>query len=205
MSRPIHIGTVVTRYDRFVAVMRVMLPLSAGTIALLTFLWPLLGAGEESFVLRRDTMRRGGEEVRILAPVYRGTDNRDRAFSLHAAEALQGSIDTPLVGLSDMRAEMAMADNRTASVDAARGTYNKEEATVDVPGAVSFVTSDGYNLQASGTRLALDKKIIVSSEPVSGMTPLGQISADSFEIDIDERKAVFEGRVRLRTTPAPRD
>lgn len=204
MTAPIHIGPVVTRHDRFVRAMRLLLPTFAGVVALLTFLWPLLGAREDSFVLRRESMQRGGEEVRITAPVYRGTDNRDRAFALHAAEALQPTIDTPLVGLSDMRAEMVMSDDRHAVVSAANGRYDKDAATVEVPGAVSLVTSDGYNLEASGARLTLGEKKLASSEPVSGKTPLGQISADSFEIDIDERKAVFEGRVRLRTTPAPR-
>lgn len=204
MTVPIHIGTVVTRHDRFVRAMRLLLPAFAAILALLTFLWPLLGAGEDSFVLRRESMQRGGEEVRIVAPVYRGTDNRDRAFALHAAEALQSSADTPVVGLADMRAEMALADDRQATVSAGNGRYDKDAATVEVPGKVSLETSDGYNLEASAARLALGEKTLSSSEPVSGKTPLGQISADGFEIDIDERKAVFEGRVRLRTTPAPR-
>ncbi|RMD88421.1 MAG: hypothetical protein D6807_05790 [Alphaproteobacteria bacterium] len=204
MTPPHVIGRVVTRYDRFVAFMRIFLPALAVILAGMTFLWPLLHRPETSFVLNKEKLRRGDEEVRIIGPVYRGTDSLGRLFTLAAQEAVQSSPDAPRVALSGMTAEMLLGDGREARVTALAGSYDKATGLVHIPGELRFETSDGYALTAEDAVIDLRAKTIHSDRPVRGRAPLGTISAERFLIDVAARKAVFEGGVRAHTTPAPR-
>ncbi len=199
------IGRIVTRYDRYVMVMRILLPAIALAMAVFTFLWPLLHRPETSFVLNREKLQRGGEEVRIVGPVYRGTDSLGRLFTLAAREAVQSTPDAPLVVLHDMRARMDFPDQRVARVTAGEGRYEKASGTVRIPGALEFETSDGYALTARDAIIDLRARTIRSDRPVHGRAPLGEIEAQRFFIDIAARKAVFEDGVRAHTTPAPRE
>ncbi len=205
MSRAPAIGRIVTRYDRYVGVMRILLPAVALVMAVFTFLWPLLHRPATSFVLNREKMQRGGEEVRIVGPVYRGTDSLGRLFVLAAREAVQSTPDAPLVVLHDMTARMDFPDDRVARVAAAEGRYEKASGTVRIPGELRFETTDGYALSARDAVIDLRGKTIRSDKPVHGRAPLGEIEAQRFFIDIAARKAVFEDGVRAHTTPAPRE
>jgi len=197
---PVH-----TAYDRYVAVMRVTLGLGAAVLAALLFLWPLMRDEERSFVLNEERMRPAGETIRIVGPVYRGTDARDRLFTVAAEQAVQSSADDPLVALEGIAARMELGESRFATATAEDGVYDTDDEILSVPGPMMLETSDGYRLNAQAARVDLADKIVSSDQPVEGLGPLGRIEAQSFTIDIDGRKAVFEGNVRMRTTPAGRE
>ncbi len=203
-SQPVGGGIfqVVTPYDRYVAFMRPALVFIAVLSAGLSFLWPLLSRDETSFVFNQDHMERGEKEVRILGPTYSGTDAVNRLFTIRAEEAVQSSPDAPKVVLSGLVATMDLGDGRKASATAEEGIYDTATESVQVPGLMHLETSDGYRLDSYGTRLDLREKLVKSVRPVEGVGPLGRVRADGFVLDIDERKAVFEGNVKMRTTPA---
>lgn len=203
-SRPVAHGIfqVVTSYDRYVAVMRPTLIVFAVLCAGLSFLWPLLTRDETSFVFNQENMERGDKEVRVVGPTYRGTDAINRFFTIRADEAVQSSPDAPKIVLSGLVATMDLGEGREASVTAEEGIYDTATESVQVPGLMHLETSDGYRLDGYGTMLDLREKRVQSDRPVEGVGPLGRLRADRFVIHIDDRKAIFEGGVKMRTTPA---
>lgn len=203
-SQPVGAGIfqVVTPYDRYVAFMRPTLILIAVLSMALSFLWPLFSRDETSFVFNQETMERGEKEVRILGPTYSGTDAINRLFTIRAEEAYQSSPEAPKVVLSGLVATMDLGDGRMASATAEEGIYDTATESVQVPGLMHLETSDGYRLDSYGARLDLRKKLVESVRPVEGVGPLGRVRADGFVLNIDARKAVFEGNVKMRTTLA---
>jgi len=191
-----------TAYDRYVTVVRFGLVTVAVSLTALLFFWPLLREGERSFVLNEERMQRAGKTVRIVSPAYEGTDSLNRLFTVSAARAEQSSPDDPTVDLEEIAARMDLGDGRVATARAADGVYDTDLEVLQMPGAMQFTTSDGYRLEAQGARVDLAEKMVTSDRPVRGEGPLGHIVAQRFTIDIDARKAVFEGNVRMRTVPA---
>lgn len=194
-----------TAYDRYVAVMRIVLIAAAALLTALLALWPLLREGESSFVLNEETMRSAAERVEILRPRYEGTDSLNRLFTVTAERAEQSSPDDPTVMLEGLAARMELGEGRLATATADGGVYDTDREVLRVPDSMQLRTSDGYRLDAQDARIDLVNKMIVSERPVEGEGPLGQIEANRFTIDIDARKAVFEGDVRMRTIPARRE
>jgi len=193
-----------TAYDTYVRIMRVALVAASAALAGALALWPLLRDEERSFVLNEEAMRPGDEAVRIVGPTYRGTDDRDRMFTIAAERAVQASPDDPIVTLEGIDAYMELDADRSAAVQAAGGIYDTREETVRVPGGMTVTTSDGYRLEGRAATVDLAGKMVSSDQPVSGRGPLGRIQAERFSLDIDGRKAVFEGNVRMHTTPERR-
>ncbi|GER01987.1 hypothetical protein JCM17845_26100 [Iodidimonas gelatinilytica] len=201
-SPPGQIFRVTTAYDRYVAFMRPALILLAIASAGLSFLWPLFVEKDSSFVFNRETMQRGEREVRVLGPIYRGTDESNRLFSIQADEAVQTSPDAPRIALTGLKANMDLGEGRTAFVAAEKGIYDTSTETVEVVGPMHLETSDGYSLEGTGAMLDLKNKIITSDQPVEGVGPLGQMRGDRITLDVNEQKAVLEGAVKMKTIPA---
>lgn len=194
-----------TAYDRYVAAMRIGLIAAAVLLTVLLALWPLLREGESSFVLNEETMRSAAEKIQILRPRYEGTDSLNRLFAITAERAEQSSPDDPTVLLESIAARMELGEGRSATATADDGVYDTDREVLQVPESMHLTTSDGYRLDAQEATVDLVNKMIVSDRPVEGEGPLGHIKANRFTIDIDARKAVFEGDVRMRTTPARRE
>jgi len=194
-----------TAYDRYIAVMRIVLIAAALSLTALLALWPLLREGESSFVLNEETMRSAADRVEILQPRYEGTDSLNRLFSVSAKRAEQSSPDDPTVMLEGIAARMELGESQEAAAAAQGGIYDTDREVLQVPGKMELSTSDGYRLESRAATIDLVNKMVVSDQPVEGEGPLGHIEANRFTIDIDGRKAVFEGDVRMRTIPARRE
>lgn len=192
----------VTGYDRFVRAMRIVSLTAAVVLALALFLWPLLDRTETSFLLSRDRLERSGQEIRIARPVFRGTDSAGRPFEVAADSALRATPDARDIRLDDMTAHLPLDDTRFADISAPRAVYDTVSKTVLISDNLRLETSDGYRLDGGRARVDLDKRMLVSAEPVSGTGPLGAFAADGLRFDLDAAHVVFPGNFRMRTVPA---
>ncbi|GAB4577263.1 MAG: LPS export ABC transporter periplasmic protein LptC [Rhodothalassiaceae bacterium] len=195
----------VSAYDRYVALMRILLPVLALLIAGMSFLWPVFTGGETSFLLNKDSMPGAGRSVRTVGAVFRGTDNAGRQYVIAAEEALQADPDAPLIRLTALDAGIALADGREAAFHADEGLYVTRSDRLSVPGAVRIETSDGYRLEGADAEIDLKERTLSSEKPVAGTGPLGRVSADGVHIDLESGKAEFIGHVRMLTAPRRKD
>jgi len=194
----------VTGYDRFVGAMRIVSLAAAVLLALVLFLWPLLDRTETSFLLNRERLARSGQEIRIAAPVFRGTDSAGRAFEVAAASAVRAAPDARDIRLDDLVARLPLDDGRRAEIRAPRGVYDTMSETVLIHERLRLETSDGYRLDGGRARIDLEKRVLESAEPVRGDGPLGAFEADGVLFDLDNAHAVFQGGFRMITRPAAR-
>ncbi|RMF13059.1 MAG: hypothetical protein D6757_08645 [Alphaproteobacteria bacterium] len=190
-----------TAYDDFVAIMRVVLPLLAGAMALVILLSPVFRHGELSFQISREKLDIGGDAVEIIAPRYRGVDDEGRPFVLAAKLARQDHPDAPEVRLQGLTLDFAMKDGRTASLSAPAARWRSGEDIVLLEEGLEGRTSDGYVLRAISGEADLAARRLDLRGEVTGRGPLGSFEAHGARFEIEEKRLALSGPVRIHIRP----
>jgi lipopolysaccharide export system protein LptC len=92
-------------------------------------------------------------------------------------------------------ATLIAPDGRRVETRSATVNLNNRRITSDQP--VLFVAPDGYRLRTSNAAVDIDQRRMVSDRPINGQMPLGTFSADTMQVDMNDRKVVLQGRARL--------
>ncbi len=190
-----------TAYDDFVAIMRIALPLLAGAMGLVILLSPVFRHGELSFLINREKLDIGGDAVEIVQPRYRGVDDEGRPFVVTAERARQDHPDAPEVRLEALTLDFAMKDGRTASLVAPAALWRTGEDVVFLEEGLEGRTSDGYVLRSQSGEADLAARRLDLRGGVQGEGPLGRFTARRARFEIEERRLVLLGPVRIRILP----
>jgi lipopolysaccharide export system protein LptC len=188
-------------YDIYVRWMRLILSVVSLGLAATLLLWPVLQTSEVSFVLSYEDISPGDDQIRMTNPRYVGTDSRDRRYTVSARSGVQPSPDEPRILLQGIVARLDLAGERAVEARSSRGFFETEANRLALQGDVRLVTTDGYRVKAGDTIFDMNNALANSALAVSGSGPVGVFEADSFEIRVDERVAIFNGRVRVRIDP----
>ena len=187
-------------HDRLIRVLATVLPGAVGVIAAVMILAPLSPRGEISFLLDRNKVTVTKERLRVVNALYRGEDDKGRAFSVGAGSAVQVSAAEPLVRMETLVARILLAEG-PAELTAADGTYDFQAEKVTASGPVVFTAADGYRLMTSGVSIDLNSRRVVGAGGVSGAIPAGTFSADRIIADLQERSVTLDGHARLQMAP----
>lgn len=187
-------------HDRMVRLLATVLPAAIGVVAAVMILSPLSSRGEISFLLDRNKVTIAPDRIRVANATYRGRDSLGRAFTVNAGSAVQVSAGDPIVRMSNLSAALTMADG-PAQLTAPGGAYDFDRDTVQVAGPVTFTTSDGYRLSASGVSIDLKNRRVAGSGGITGTVPSGTFSASAIRADLVERLVSLDGNARLRMVP----
>src|SRR3990170_5630 len=123
--------------DKTVKLLAVGLPALVGAIAAAMLIAPLGERGEVSFLLDRNKVDTAADRLRVDDAMYRGRDDKGRAFSLTAGEAVQRSASVPVVRMQDLTARLQL-DEGPAVLSAPAGRYDIADQRVSVDGVVRF-------------------------------------------------------------------
>lgn len=186
--------------DKTVKLLAVVLPALVGAIAAAMLIAPLGPRGEVSFLLDRNKVETAADRLRVDNAMYRGRDDKGRAFSLTAGEAVQHSASVPVVELADLTARMQLSEG-PAVLLAPAGRYDIEDQRVAVDGVVRFATADGYRMAVRNVAIDLPSRTVTGVGGVQGAIPAGTFSANSIRADLEGRVLTLSGRARLRMVP----
>jgi len=186
--------------DKTVKLLAVVLPALVGAIAAAMLIAPLGPRGEVSFLLDRNKVETAADRLRVDNAMYRGRDDKGRAFSLTAGEAVQHSASVPVVELADLTARMQLSEG-PAVLLASAGRYDIEDQQVAVDGVVRFATTDGYRMAVRNVAIDLPSRTVTGAGGVQGAIPAGTFSANSIHADLESRVLTLSGRARLRMVP----
>ena len=189
-------------HDRTVRLLQLALPALTGALAAVMLFAPFSERGELSFLLAKNEIAVTPQRLRVDSAVYRGRDNRGRAFEVSAGEAIQRSAADPVVRVTDMAARIDLAEG-PARLAAAAADYDPASDRISVPGSVRLTTSDGFELSVSNVDVNLRERRLSSDERVTGRLPIGSFSANSIRADIDTRQVSLRGDVRTRLIARP--
>jgi len=186
--------------DKTVKLLAVVLPALVGAIAAAMLIAPLGPRGEVSFLLDRNKVETARDRLRVDNAMYRGRDDKGRAFSLTAGEAVQRSAAVPVVELADLTARMQLSEG-PAVLLARAGRYDIEDQRVAVDGVVRFATADGYRMAVRNVAIDLPSRTVIGAGGVQGAIPAGTFSANAIHADLEGRVLTLSGRARLRMVP----
>lgn len=187
-------------HDRLVGFLARALPMGVGVLAALMVVTPLSPRGEVSFLLDRNKVAVIEERLSVDNAMYRGRDDTGRPFSLTAGEAVQRSSAEGKVRMNDLLAQLLLTDG-PARLSAPGGVYDIDEELIEVDGAITMRTADGYALTARGVSFDLDKRMMQGDNGVEGAVPAGTFSAQRMRVDVDARVLTLDGNARLTMVP----
>ena len=189
----------VAQYSRFVAMMKIALPATAGVLLLLVVLLPQLGSDEERY--RIDTEMKdaeGGESLSMTNARYFGTDDEGQPYSVVASGVRQRPDNQDAIELSAPAAEISRNNGKFLSAKADEGLYNRSEKKLDLSGNVDVGEESGYRFHTDSALVDLEEGSASGSKPVTGEGPLGQMEAQGgFQLTDRGRIVHFSGKSRL--------
>jgi lipopolysaccharide export system protein LptC len=184
-------------HDRIVRWAKIGLPSAVGVLLAILFLAPLDRKGDVSFILDKKKVDSAPERMRVESARYSGTDNKGQMFEMIASRAIQPSSDTPIVDINGMLARLEQRQG-PVTIAASKGRYNVDTQQVAIDGPVSVRGSDGFTLNTRDVTVDLKARELASQGPAQGAMRLGQFRANQIRADLDERKVVLDGGVRLK-------
>ncbi|WP_308515014.1 LPS export ABC transporter periplasmic protein LptC [Sphingomonas flavescens] len=184
-------------HDRIVRWAKIALPSAVGVLLAILFLAPLDRKGDVSFILDKKKVDSAPERMRVESARYSGTDDKGQMFEMIANRAVQPSSDTPIVAINGMLARLEQQQG-PMTIAADKGRYNIDTQQVSIDGPVSVKGNDGFTLNTSDVLVDLKQRELASQGPAQGAMRLGQFRANQIRADLDERKVVLDGGVRLK-------
>ena len=190
-------------YSRFVAVMKVALPLGAAVVIALLFSWSQLYQMPERFEIGA-TKLSASEAVsghRMINARYSGTDRNWNPYTLAAESVVQQKSDPDRVMLNSPEADFTTGAGAWIAVSASSGKFAREARQVDLEGDVSFYHDSGYQFQTDRATIDFGEAIAWSTAPVTGIGAWANVDAAGFRISRDEDRLEFAGPAHLVLFP----
>ena len=190
------------RHTRFVALMKVALPISAVAIVVLVVAWPYLTRQEEGFHLSISDIGVNPSKGMYMTNVrFFDSDDKGQPLSVTAKSVSQDNDDPDILRLTLPAADIELGNGAWLALTAARGALHQADQTLLLEGAVNLFTDLGYELRTEQIELNLRTKTAQGDVPVTGQGPLGVLTADRFSVDQTRGLILFEGRVRMVLYP----
>jgi len=197
---------VVNRYSRFVAWVKIILPL--GALALMSSLVLFSrsinpdGAAPYAEVDVHELAR----DQAVSAPTYSGVTSDGAAIVLSAATARPDLTDPGKGDATDIAVTIDTPDGERAHVSANSAHIDSRAGVARLNGDVQIETSSGYRLATDELTTALDRTDVATKGPVAGSGPLGTINAGKMHLSADENRdgiyvLVFQDGVKLVYQP----
>lgn len=198
--RPRRIGG---RHTRFVAMMKLVLPVIAAILIALVVAWPQLQDKKEGFRLGLSNItvhEKGGQQV--VNARFTGNDRDKRPFTVTADSAFQTEDKGDTFALEFPKADIAMSDGSWMALTAESGTYDKREQTLNLSGGVNLFHDEGYEFHTPTALINLRDGSAYGEQPVAGQGPLGTLQAAGFRVLDRGKRLIFSGKAKLVLHPA---
>ena len=143
-----------------------------------------------------------GTRITMDLPKLSGFRNDGRPYQVTAKSAAQ-DIRTPgIVELSDLEADIGMADKSRAHVTARNGRYDSGKELLNLNTDVQLKADNGYDVKLENADIDFHAGSMVSDRPVSVVMNNGSIKANRMVISDNGKRLMFEGNVRSVLLPA---
>lgn len=191
-------------HSRFVAYLKVILPLAA--LALLSTLFLLSGGGEREATLpfARNEIEARVRGQQITAPFFSGTTDDGDEITVSAALA-RPTGSGGLAEAEELSAQMKLAQGGQMALRSDSGTVAPKTDEARFDGAVEITTSTGYVVRTDRLDANISDFRATSPGEVQASGPVGELTAGQMEIAAKNPGGplhmVFKGGVKLIYDP----
>lgn len=130
----------------------------------------------------------------MLNPRFEGRDAGDKPYTLTADTARRRRENVSLVDLVNPHLE----DAASSTVQAREGVWNDKTKVLDLVGDVVMTDAAGYTFTADKTRMFVEENRVEGQTPLTGVGPIGEVRADSYEVLDNGDRLVLKGNVWTR-------
>ena len=193
-------------YSHFANSMRIVLPLVAAAIVVLVVAWPQLTEKPQRFALgvsKYSATDNGSQQ--IINALFRGTDAKNRPFTVTADTASQVKNSPDVIDLDFPKADITLQDNTWLALSAETGRYTRKLEVLNLRGTVSLFHDTGYELRTSAANVNMNDGTAFGNASVSGQGPFGTLKSSGFRILDNGKRIIFSGQSRLIFYPANMD
>lgn len=139
----------------------------------------------------------GDDVVTMVNARFTGRNISGEAYVITAEAAQRRRADPSIINLTNPR----MVDDKGTEVSAPVGVYYQNAEYLDLFQAVRILDRDGYEFTTTAARIFIQEGRVQGLEPLSGNGPLGDVRADSYEIEDEGDRVIFRGNVDLTIYP----
>ena len=186
------------RHSRWVALLKVVLPVTGIALLCLVTVWPRLpslletvGVGFPAIDLRE------ARELRMVSPRYVGVDRYNRPFIVTAAIGRQVPDRNDVIALERPRGVMTVRGGASVAVTAATGVYQSQAQLLDLFEDVDLTHQDGTRFVTQRAHVNFSDNTAEGRDPVEGHGPQGDITGEGFLILSKGETIIFTGQSTL--------
>jgi LPS export ABC transporter protein LptC len=174
----------VTRYSRFVSVMKVVLPAIATILLALVIIYSVIGRSNDNVTVSMTSVDTPENDKQMVKPRLTGNDGRGQAFTVTASAVGQefgSSPDESLMTLFDVESDIMMDNKSWMKVEATRGELNGKARKLTLTGAINIYSDMGYECHTDAALYDIALGVLSGSRPVQCQGPLGVVHGNGFE------------------------
>lgn len=184
------------RHSRLVRTLRIAIPIGC----LLAVILPLVWIFYNPLRLVRADVSVGavtisGSKITMQAPKLTGFKRDNRSYVVNASSAVQDPRKPNLVELHELVANIELADNGWAKLEAAFGIYDSQTEKLQLDREVHLRTNSGYDVRTVAAKIDFKSGHVESQNPVKVTMDAGTIDANSMEILDNGKEIIFDGNV----------
>jgi lipopolysaccharide export system protein LptC len=189
------------RHTRRVRRLRRLLPLLAigTTLALvgLSFYNPFR-APEQTIQVDVGTLNVSGDQLTMELPRLTGFNKKNEAYNVTAKAATQRLTAPGLIDLTELDAQITMADKNTATLKAKTGRFDSATEILTLSESVTVGSSRGYSAAMTSAVVNFKAGTVVSDQPVSLKLENGTVNGGRMSIAEGGNTIRFDGGVTTR-------
>ena len=191
-----------TRYSRFVALMKLILPVIAGILIMMVVLWPELNDHPSRFQIGVAQIEiDGADGQKLVNARYTGVDRDNNPFSVTAETLAQNPDDETVVDLKNPKADITVSGGSWLAVMSPNGQYRKDDQVLELFGGVNAFHDLGYEFRTEHAIVNFQDGSAFGASPVHGQGPFGELQSEGFRVFESGAIIVFTGRARLLLYP----
>ena len=193
-------------YSRFVAVLRIMLPLVAIGLLSTLFLFSRKVDPEQAIPFADVDVEAILRDERVNVPNYTAVTANGTAVSVSAKSAQPGQASGAGASADQIIARLDFPSGTRALVSAATGQLISDQSNLHLAGGVTILTTDGLRIQTQALTSHLNRTDILTEGEVNAQGPLGMLTAGQMHLtdtggENGSYVAVFNKGVKLVYQP----
>jgi lipopolysaccharide export system protein LptC len=171
------------RYARFVNIMRRGLLLAGLLLIGLVVGYSLLPRQSQRMAMTFEKMGIVSGDLSMTKPKLHGVDSEGNPFTVTADKATQNPRNLRQATLANVQADLSLKDGQWMTASAPKGLLDADTHQLELNGAISVFTDEGYELHTDLAHFDLAKGVATGPHRVTGQGPSGTFVADRFRIE----------------------
>lgn len=193
------------RYSRFVAWMKIALPLAALSLLALVLFYSGLFDDRDQLAITFAEVNNVGDDLRMVSPRISGLDARGRPYEITADTATQAPNDPNHIALENIAGHLILDQGADRIfLTAVSGLLQPNIEKLTLHERIDVHSQGGYVFYGTSAEIDLADGTLQTTEPVHGEGPFGVLDAESMVTKEGGNLIRFTGNVKLIIQPDPK-